>query len=209
MKNILFDHSVFEVFTLQGLEPRMEKIRTKIRPTFESIEREIEPFLTMTLGQQVTTHIAKHARRTVNPPEETWIAWSTNKRGYKAHPHFQLGLRETHVFVWFALIYECEKKPLFAKNLKQQLDSIWPHIPSSYFISQDHTKPEATRISELNQNQIVERLTRLENVKKSEFLCGTIIPRQEALLLTKENWIQHIENTYQTLYPLYELAIQL
>ena len=37
-------------------------------------------------------HVAKHARRSVNPPIDTWVAFAPNKRGYKMLPHFQIGL---------------------------------------------------------------------------------------------------------------------
>ena len=34
-------------------------------------------------------HVAKHARRSVNPPKDTWVAFATSKRGYKMLPHFK------------------------------------------------------------------------------------------------------------------------
>jgi hypothetical protein len=35
------------------------------------------------------------------------LAFANSKRGYKKLPHFQIGLWDTHMFVWFAIIYEC------------------------------------------------------------------------------------------------------
>src|SRR5699024_11327687 len=58
------------------------------------------------VGSDMHLHIAKHARRTVNPPNDTWMAIAGNKRGYKKHPHFQVGLWDDHLFIWLAYIYE-------------------------------------------------------------------------------------------------------
>lgn len=197
----------FKVFNIDGLEPRMEAIKRQIRPRFEMIGEQISPFLTVLLQEPVTVHIAKHARRTVNPPEETWVAWSTNKRGYKAHPHFQLGIRDLHLYIWFALIYECDHKAQFARNMREQLDEIWPVIPDSYYISHDHTKPDVTLKKEMEPEHIHKMLDRLEKVKQAEFLCGMLIPRQEAIRQSGEELIKQIEKTFETLYPLYKLAL--
>ncbi|SEN07690.1 Protein of unknown function [Lihuaxuella thermophila] len=110
MRSPNFIENDFEVFNIDGLEPRMYALKRQIRPKFEMIGEQIAPYLSMLVGEPVAVHIAKHARRTVNPPEETWVAWSTSRRGYKSLPHFQFGIRDLHLFIWFALIYECDKK---------------------------------------------------------------------------------------------------
>lgn len=199
-----FTEEDFAVFHIDGLEARMEELKKRIRPKFERIGEQISPFLDQMIGEPVYLHIAKHARRTVNPPDETWMAWAANKRGYKAHPHFQLGIRDTHLFIWFALIYECDRKPEFARNLREQLDEIWPSIPDHFHISDDHTTPETTPKKEWD---VKKKLDRLENVKKAEFLCGTLIPREEAVSLKGEEIIERAESAFQTLYPLYQLAV--
>lgn len=199
-----FTEEDFKVFHVDGLDPRMEEIRKRIRPKFEQIGEQITPYLELLLGEPIYMHIAKHARRTVNPPEETWVAWSNNKRGYKAHPHFQFGICDTSLFIWFALIYENRRKPDFARNLRQQLEEIWPRIPDHFYISEDHTVPTATPKQEWD----IERgLNRLEKVKKAEFLCGMRIPRREAIQLSGEELVKQIESTFQSLQPLYRLAV--
>ncbi len=199
-----FTNQDFDVFRIDGLEARMEEIRKQIRPKFELIGAQITPFLDLLLKEPVAMHIAKHARRTVNPPEETWVAWSTNKRGYKAHPHLQLGIRDTHLFIWFALIYENREKPAFARKLRQQLGEIWPAIPDHFHISEDHTVPTATLKKEWD---VKKGLDRLEKVKKSEFLCGMLIPRHEAVQLSGKELVKRMEFSFQTLFPLYRLAV--
>jgi uncharacterized protein YktB (UPF0637 family) len=202
-----FTISDFNLFQIDGLDARMNAIKSDIQPKFAAIGEEIATYLTSLLQDPVYVHIAKHARRTVNPPDETWVAWATNKRGYKAHPHFQLGLRHSHLFMWFALIYECDKKSSFAHHLKEQIDDFWKEIPSTFYISQDHTRPEITAIQNLNKEEFIHILDRLEKVKKAEFLIGTVLPREQAVQLTGAELIKKLENTFRTCYPLYKLSL--
>ncbi|WP_277423813.1 YktB family protein [Staphylospora marina] len=197
----------FQVFHVEGLEPRMEALKRRIRPKLEMIGTELSPALSAIMGEPVTFHVAKHARRTVHPPEETWVAWSVSKRGYKALPHFQFGLRDTHLFAWFALIYECPDKAEFARRLQARLKEIWTRIPDDFMISKDHTVPEATVKRDLSEEEMLKLLDRLERVKKAEFLCGTFIPREEAVHLTKEQLIFRVESAFRKLEPLYRLAV--
>lgn len=185
----------------------MEALKKHIRPKLETLGENICPYLSELTEKDMYVHVAKHARRTVNPPDETWVAWSPEKRGYKAHPHFQVGIREDHVFAMFALIYECPHKPRFAQNLSQQIDELLPGIPSSFVISQDHTRPEVTSLEELGQPGLEKILERLEQIKKAEFLCGVQIQRQDPILQQPENLEHKIMETFQILTPLYRLAV--
>ncbi len=207
--NPYFTEADFSVFEIDGLAPRMAALKERIQPKFAEIGSEISTFLTALLQEPVFVHIAKHARRTVHPPDETWVAFSTNKRGYKAHPHFQVGLRQSHLFIWFALIYECKQKSLFSKQLQERLDKVWPTLPLHFALSQDHTRPEFTRIQDLEQTQVINILQRLEKVKKAEFLCGLVVPREEAVRWSKSTFIAKVEETYRQLEPLYQLSFSL
>lgn len=111
-----FTDSDFETFQIEGLEERMEAIEDRIRPKFRTIGQELTDELSARLGSEMFLHIAKHARRTVNPPQDTWLAIAANKRGYKKHPHFQVGLFDDFVFVWLAFIYELPKNRKWPKH---------------------------------------------------------------------------------------------
>jgi uncharacterized protein YktB (UPF0637 family) len=203
-----FTKQDFQTFATEGLSARMEAIQQHIQPKFAAIGEYIATFLGEQIGDTVYTHIAKHARRTVHPPDETWVAWSTNKRGYKAHPHFQFGIRHTQLFVYFALIYECQQKQAFAHQMLQNMKEYIAPIPPNYYVSIDHTTPEITAVNQLTEEGWTNIMQRLAKVKKAEFLCGTIIPRQQAVQLAPEELQQHIEATYQQLLPLYHLSFQ-
>lgn len=208
MKPVGFTREDFDVFAIPGLEPRMEALKERVRPKLEAIGEAVVPFLSSRLGEPVYAHVAKHARRTVHPPDDTWVAWATNKRGYKAHPHFQVGLWQTHLFIVFALIYESPDKGAFARNLKEQLQEIWPSIPDHFILSDDHTKPGAVRKGALTPDQMKQRLDRLENVKKAEFLCGIHLDRNDPVVGNPDRLLNTIEETFNKLLPLYRLAAE-
>ena len=43
-------------------------------------------------AREAFAHVAKHMRRTVNPPDDTWVAFAADKRGYKKHCHFKVAI---------------------------------------------------------------------------------------------------------------------
>ncbi|MED1564260.1 hypothetical protein AJ85_09195 [Alkalihalobacillus alcalophilus ATCC 27647 = CGMCC 1.3604] len=201
-----FNDSDFNVFNINGLEERMEALKSNIRPKFEAIAAELEPTLASLTGDEMFTHIAKHARRTVNPPNDTWVAFANSKRGYKMLPHFQVGLFETHLFVWFAVIYECPIKAPFAEKLLKNVNKWKKDIPNDFVWSIDHMKPEAKKHGDLSKNELEAMFTRLKDVKKAELLCGIHIDRNDPILKDGQALIQKIEETYKTILPLYTLA---
>ncbi|MFH5182971.1 DUF1054 family protein [Paenibacillus sp. TAB 01] len=111
-----FTQTDFDVFTVPGLEARMEGIQSRIQPKFKAIGERLVHEAALLSGTEMFLHIAKHARRTVNAPVDTWMAVCHNKRGYKQYPHFQVGLFEDRVFIWLALIYELPNKQLIAQR---------------------------------------------------------------------------------------------
>ncbi|MDQ0168823.1 uncharacterized protein YktB (UPF0637 family) [Paenibacillus tundrae] len=69
-----FNNRDFDVFQVPGLEPRMEMLIERVRPKLEALGAELAPYLTELCGEEMFVHVAKHARRTVNPPIDTWVA---------------------------------------------------------------------------------------------------------------------------------------
>ncbi|WNB90542.1 DUF1054 domain-containing protein [Bacillus sp. NEB1478] len=199
----------FNVFQTDGLEQRMEKIINQIRPKLETLGNKYADELTVLTGEEMHFHVAKHARRTVNPPKDTWVAFAPNKRGYKMLPHFQIGLFETHVFVWFALIYEAPIKGTYGKVFKKNLKKIKTTIPDTYVWSDDHTKPESYKHGDVKKKKLEEMAVRLSTVKKAELLCGNHIPKDEAVKMSANDWYELLDQTFKTLMPLYELKKEL
>ncbi|WP_427036561.1 YktB family protein [Cytobacillus pseudoceanisediminis] len=198
-----FSKNDFETFNIEGLDLRMEAIEERIRPKFREIGQVLTDELSMNLGQEMFLHIAKHARRTVNAPKDTWLAIAGNKRGYKQHPHFQIGLFDDHVFIWLAFIYELPNKEEIAKTFLKNLKTIKTIVPNDFSVSQDHMKKDAISIEEIDLKAALERF---RDVKKAELLIGRKIAANDPILTDGNVFMNVVRNTFETLIPLYKLS---
>lgn len=201
-----FTKEDFDVFTIDGFEERMDALKSTIRPKLELLGNHFAPSLTTITGDEMFPHVAKHARRSVNPPKDTWVAFSRNARGYKMLPHFQIGLWESHLFIWYAVIYEAPQKVEIAKKFEKQIASIQKQIPSEFVWSADHMKPGAIEQSELGKKGLLELFHKVQTVKKAELLCGFHISKEDVILMTPLELIEKIDQTFKTLLPLYKIS---
>jgi uncharacterized protein YktB (UPF0637 family) len=204
-----FKENDFDVFAVEGLDNRMEALKNRIRPKLEEIGVHFKEVLSEQTGEEMYFHVAKHARRKVNPPEDTWVAFSNNNRGYKKLPHFQIGLFGSHLFVWFAVIYESPVKKELGREFQLSLNDVHSQIPSSFEWSVDHTKPQTTSHEKLSKEGLNKMFSRLETVKKAELLCGITIDYGEPILKDGDALIEKIENTFSQLMPLYRASMNL
>lgn len=201
-----FTQEDFDVFTIPGLEPRMEALIAQIRPKLALLGERLAPELSVLAGEEMFAHVAKHARRTVHPPADTWVAWAANKRGYKMLPHFQVGLFGTEWFAQFAIIYESSHKSIFAKALADRLEEIERLVPFHYRWTMDHTKPGSTPHQEMNTDAFKEMAQKLAATKKAEVAVGLRLQPGERLLADGEALYETICATFQTLLPLYKMS---
>ena len=201
-----FEEKDFDVFEIPGLEARMEVLIEQVRPKLELLGQELTPYMTDLTGEEMYPHVAKHARRTVNPPKDTWVAWASNKRGYKAYPHFEVGMFSTHVFIVFAIIYESPNKVVFGEQLKSRIEDIPGIVPGHYYWSMNHMSPEGTPQSDTGPKALREIADRLSQVKKSEVVCGIRLDRDDARLNDGQGLLSLIQSTFKQLLPLYKMA---
>lgn len=206
MTNYFWEANDFDLFTIDGLENRMHALQTRVQPKFDMLGRHFADRLSAHGSDEFFPHVAKHLRRTVNPPTDSWVAFAPSKRGYKALPHFQIGLWKTHLFIIIAVIYENPDKKGISERLERDV-SMLKSLPESYIISGDHMKPEALHISEAGSEGIEKLLTRLQTVKKAEFLVGRHLPREEAIKMSNQEFIEFAEDTIDELLPIYDVII--
>lgn len=197
-----FKQSDFDVFTIEGLDERMTAIQEKIQPKFQQIGNQLLDDVSAIAGSEMYLHIAKHARRTVNPPNDTWLAIAGNKRGYKKHPHFQVGLWDDRLFIWLAFIYELPDKTKIAKNFLDNT-AMFEELPKNFHISLNHMKKDAESIENID---LEKALVRFRDVKKAEFLIGKQLSPTDSVVQNGEELTEFIKQVYQQLIPFYRLA---
>lgn len=202
MTRVGFEQKDFDTFLIEGLPERMKAIKTKIQPKFQKIGSELTDYLEAKLGNEMYLHIARHARRTVNPPQDTWLAVCDNKRGYKKHPHFQVGLFDDHLFIWLALIYELDFKTEIARNFMENFEDI-KTLPAHFSISLNHMKKDSKTIETLEFDD----LKRFYNVKSAEFLVGLHLSSSDIRVKDGDQLMGIIQNTVDQLIPFYRLAL--
>ena len=206
MLNVKWTKEDFHVFSIEGLDERMEALTTVIRPKFHALGEHFATYFSAQLGNEFFPHVAKHARRTVNPPKDSWVAFAPYKRGYKALPHFQIGLWGTHLFIVAAIIYEAPQKDEMAERLLANIEQ-FKALPDNYIISGDHMSPDALNLGESRDEQLENLIIRLRDVKKGEFLVGRHISKDEATAMSSEQFIAFAEETFHSLLPIYKTIV--
>ena len=206
MKDLItFTQEDFNIFAIEGLEPRMDEIRKKIQPKFKEIGTEVSDDLSSILGiKSLPVHIAQHLRRTKNPPQDTWCAIGGDNRGYKKYPHFQLGLYQSHLFIWLAFI----DNPRFEKEMAQSFidnDKVIQRLPADFVVSYDHTKES---VFSINDSKLTKGLIRWRDSKKGEFLVGRQLAATDPILKNPEVFHRYLLETYHALVPIYLQAFQ-
>lgn len=203
MTKFRFTKKDFDVFHVDGLAARMEALIENTRPKLENLGEHFAEYITEMTGDDHYAHVAKHARRKVNPPDDTWVSFSTNPRGYKMMPHFQIGLFKDHAFCMYGVIYESDAKIEVAKKWLENIE-IFDDFPDDFEISLDHMKPEKTALSDLDEGELAAGLQRVVNVKKGEFLVGKVYRPGDDALKKDEDFVADLERVMEKLHVLYK-----
>lgn len=195
----MFTDSDFLIFNDPTLDGRMDKIRATLDPKFEQIAVPMIKMLEAATGETWYSHVAKHRMRTLNAPDTTWVAFSTNKRGYKMLPHFELGLWDDNLYLYLAV--ESNMKPKQTDVIYPKLHSLAADVaklPKEFVLSQDHMENQTEPLTEYTE--IVEKF---KKVKALDVLVGIKIERGDSRLGTKI-LDDDLMKALKTLIPLYE-----
>jgi uncharacterized protein YktB (UPF0637 family) len=196
----------FDGFTLPSLEERMAFIIGGPRPKLEALGADLAPALAGLTGQPMYPIVAKHARRKVNPPNDTWVAWSANKRGYKMMPHFQVGMWHTHAFIQAGVIYEAQGRDQFARNLAGNAGALREALPANFRWLEDYTRPEGIVHSAMTDADFERIAQRLLTRKEADCMVGLSVDRAEVVRLGA-GFADLALDVMRRLVPVYNLAM--
>ncbi len=160
----MFTKEDFKVFNDDTLAGRLNLIKEVIDPKFEKIGAELMDQLEKEYQQQFYMKIAKHQRRTTNPPPDTWLAISQDKKGYKKNPHVELGLWPDRYFVTFSLLADAYDRAEYYPKFEAITDRI---ENSDWLVSNDHTAAEM--MDSTNYQKVLKRYM---SVKSSDLVIG-------------------------------------
>lgn len=115
-----FNAGDFAAFRIEGFNERMAEIYAHVRPRLLRLGDELAPELARRLHMEFFPHVAKHARRTVNPPAETWCAFGPSPRGYKRYGYLALCISATGLHARAVVKPEADRRAEMALGLKRR-----------------------------------------------------------------------------------------
>jgi uncharacterized protein YktB (UPF0637 family) len=203
-----FKTSDFKVFDIPGFKPRMEAIRTRIRPKLEAAGRDLLPDVTRIGGADAFVHVARHARRTVNPPNDTWVAFADDKRGYKQHCHFKVAISRGAVrFLFEAGPEHADKKRWCAawKRHAPQLVPVLRRAKGLAWFKNEHDEEPAAILTDMPADDVVSLGDELTRTRDGQFVLGRAVSAEEAARWTSREYARAVRDTFHLLAPLYRL----
>jgi uncharacterized protein YktB (UPF0637 family) len=204
-----FRSADFKVFELTGFQPRMEAIRSRIRPKLESLGAGLATALGQTTGEPTFAHVARHARRTVNAPDDTWVAFAADPRGYKKHPHFKVALSRNAVRFLFEVGPEHADKTRWASLWKRNAPKLGPVLRRARglaWFKNEHDEEPAAALADLTPEAFANLADELTRTRDGQLAIGRMVPAAEASRWTDAECRAAALETFRTLAPLYRMT---
>jgi len=203
-----FGAADFKVFDVKGFQPRMSQIRERIRPKLETLGHSLAPAIQRTTGDETFTHVAKHARRTVNPPDDTWVAFCADRRGYKKHVHFKVALSRNCVRFLFEVGPEHADKKRWGAAWKKSapnLGLVLRRMKRLSWFKNEHDETPAAALGDLTPDDLLAFADEIVRTRDGQLVLGRAVPADEAARWTEAQYRTAALETFRALAPLYRL----
>ena len=208
MPSSAFVSGDFKVFDVKGFQPRMAELRSHVRPKLEALGRSLAPAVSRSLGGEVFAHVTKHARRTVNPPDDTWVAFAADKRGYKKHCHFKVAVSRHAVRFLFEVGPEHTDKKRWASVWKKNAPKLAPvlrRVKSLAWFKNEHDEEVSALLADLTPEAISDLADELTRTRDGQFVVGRAVPADTAARWSEAEYRAAALETFRALAPLYRL----
>jgi uncharacterized protein YktB (UPF0637 family) len=152
--------------------------------------------------------VARHARRTVNPPHDTWVAFALDKRGYKKHCHFKIAVSRSGVrFLFEAGPEHAQKKRWVAawKRHTRQLVPVLRRAKDLGWFKDEHDEAPAAVLTDLPADAVALLGDELLRTRDGQFVLGRRVPAEEAVKWKPREYARAARETFHLLAPLYRL----
>jgi uncharacterized protein YktB (UPF0637 family) len=206
----MFTQEHYDIFTVPGFDPRMERIKGEITPRLKELGGILSPKLEEKSGLRMTSQVAQHLRRSVNPAEETWVAFCREARGYKPYVHLRLAINQFGVKFACYLEEDADDKPAFAKNLKSNAKALGEHLSQHPQIRSHHSEANYGMMNPgliLDRKALIALAARLDSVKSQHANFAISVPRSDSTIKTTDALVQAALKSFDLLLPLYRLGI--
>jgi uncharacterized protein YktB (UPF0637 family) len=198
----------FKVFDAKGFRARMGEIRGRIRPKLEAFGHSLAPSVSRSTGGDSFAHVARHARRTVNPPDDTWVAFGPDPRGYKKHPHFKVAVSRNCVRFLFEIGPEHADKKRWAAAWKKNAPNLAPvlrRVRDLAWFKNEHDEEPAAVLGDLSAERLGELADELIRTREGQLVLGRRVAADEAARWSEAQYRTAALETFRALAPLYRL----
>jgi uncharacterized protein YktB (UPF0637 family) len=203
-----FGGADFKVFDVKGFQPRMREIRGRLRPKLETLGKSLAPAVARSAGGETFAHVARHARRTVNPPDDTWVAFAPDKRGYKKHCHFKVAVSRHGVRFLFEVGPEHADKKRWAFAWTKNAGKLAPvlrRVKGLAWFKNEHDETPAAELSDMTPDALAELADELLRTRDGQLVLGRVVSADEASRWNEAQYRQTALDTFRALVPLYRL----
>jgi uncharacterized protein YktB (UPF0637 family) len=208
MPSAAFGRTDFKVFEVKGFQPRMDEIRARIRPKLETLGKSLAPAVAHSVGGDTFAHVAKHARRTVNPPDDTWVAFAPDKRGYKKHSHFKVAVSRHCVRFLFEIGPEHADKKRWAAAWHRNAGKLAPvlrRVKGLAWFKNEHDETPAAALGDMAPDALLELADVVAQRRDGQLVLGRAVPADEASRWSDAQYRAAALDTFRALVPLYRL----
>jgi uncharacterized protein YktB (UPF0637 family) len=208
MPSSAFTSADFKVFDIAGFAPRMAEIRARLRPKLDALGHTLAPAIQRTTGEETFAHVARHARRTVNPPDDTWVAFGPDRRGYKKHCHFKVAVSRNCVRFLFEVGPEHADKKRWAAAWRKNAPKVGPvlrRVKTLAWFENEHDETPAAALGDLLTEQLAALGDEVTRRRDGQLVFGRAVPALEASRWTEAQYRAAALETFRALAPLYRL----
>ena len=204
----LFTQKDFKVFDVADFEGRMTALRGQIQPKLSDIGEALAPGVAGLVDQSLYVHVAKHARRTVNPPDDTWAALGADKRGYKKDVHFKVAVSRNCVRLLFELGPEYYDKAEWALKWRRDIRGITSTLASgqklAWFKDEHDERPEAD-LSGWSGKQFASLGQEVIRRKDGHLVIGRRIESDAIIQMNPTQFKRIALGTFRSVAPLFSM----
>ena len=208
MPSPAFGANDFKIFDVKGFQPRMAELRERVRPKLEAFGHSLGPAIARTTGTEVFRHVAKHARRTVNPPDDTWVAFAADPRGYKKHCHFKVAVSRNCVRFLFEVGPEHADKRRWVAAWKKNSTKLGPvlrRMKGLAWFKNEHDEEPAAPLGDLTLEALGALGDEVIRARDGQLVLGRQVPAAEAARWTEAQYRTAALETFRALSPLFRL----
>jgi uncharacterized protein YktB (UPF0637 family) len=199
----------FQVFAIPDFPGRMAAIRGQIQPKLFALAEEVGPKLKPIVGSETFFHVAKHMRRTVNPPDDTWVAFGPEKRGYKKAQHFKVAISRHCIRFLFEMGPEYADKAKWVRAWERETGRLAGQLRKRSglgWYKNEHDEKPAALLTSLSSEEIERLVGELTRRKDGQLVFGRRLDQAEVLRLKPDAFKQVALATFADLASLYKLG---